>query len=336
MMFSVIVCVYNVEKHIRKCIDSILTQTYKDFELILVDDGSPDKCPQICDGYAKSDSRVKVIHKKNGGLVSARNAGIMAASGNYICYVDGDDWIDGMLLETIYQEAIQEYEPDMVIYGIVKKFKDRDEEILNDLPEGLYTKEELRKLVYPYMMYDNRKPFCKGLIFPAACNKIYSRNLLLEHYCREEKIKMGEDNAFVFECAWFSNKVYICNKIFYCYNQLNPGAMNQTYDQMRFRNNRYLYCYIEKRLSGLDPVLDEQINAFKAYWLIMAVFHEIKSGRRIREAAIHIKREMKSNRSLDGIHMKGLPKTAIVFLFLLKLRMYHVAAAGAAIVQKRR
>lgn len=105
--FSVIVPIYNVEKYLRKCIDSILKQTYRNFELILVDDGSPDECPNICDEYAKNDKRIKVIHKENEGLVAARNTGIKEAVGDYICYVDGDDWISEVLLETVLEKAIK-------------------------------------------------------------------------------------------------------------------------------------------------------------------------------------------------------------------------------------
>ena len=93
MKVSAIVPVYNVEKYIYRCVDSILNQTFSDFELILVDDGSPDNCPQICDEYAKKDSRIKVIHKENGGLSSARNAGLDIASGEWISFIDSDDWI---------------------------------------------------------------------------------------------------------------------------------------------------------------------------------------------------------------------------------------------------
>ena len=94
MLISVIVPVYNVEKYLSKCVESILAQTYKDLEIILVDDGSPDNCGAMCDEYAKRDSRVRVIHKENGGVSSARNLGIDAAHGEYICFVDSDDWIE--------------------------------------------------------------------------------------------------------------------------------------------------------------------------------------------------------------------------------------------------
>ena len=98
-MFSIIVAIYKVEKYLSQCIESILAQSYKNFELILVDDGSPDNCPVICDEYAKTDSRIKVVHKNNGGLVSARKAGIEIASGEYICFVDGDDFVQYDMLE---------------------------------------------------------------------------------------------------------------------------------------------------------------------------------------------------------------------------------------------
>ena len=88
-LISIIVPIYGVEKYIKKCVDSILSQTYNEIEVILVDDGSPDQCPSICDEYAKKDSRVRVIHKKNGGLVSARQAGLKVARGDYIGFVDG-------------------------------------------------------------------------------------------------------------------------------------------------------------------------------------------------------------------------------------------------------
>lgn len=93
---SVIVPVYNVEKYLSRCIDSIISQTFSDFELILVDDGSTDSSGKICDEYGKKDGRVKVIHKRNGGLSSARNCGLENAKGNYICFVDSDDWISSV------------------------------------------------------------------------------------------------------------------------------------------------------------------------------------------------------------------------------------------------
>jgi glycosyltransferase involved in cell wall biosynthesis len=107
-LFSIIVPVFKTEKYLEKCVTSILRQTYKDFELILVDDGSPDNCPQMCDDYAANDSRVMVIHKDNGGVSSARNCGIEAAIGTYIWFVDSDDYIEPYSLEQLYNAQKKE------------------------------------------------------------------------------------------------------------------------------------------------------------------------------------------------------------------------------------
>lgn len=104
-MISVIVPVFKVEKFLSKCIESILNQTYTDIEVILVDDGSPDKCGEICDLYAQRDKRVKVIHKENGGQASARNAGLEIATGDYISFIDSDDWIDKDMYEELLRVA---------------------------------------------------------------------------------------------------------------------------------------------------------------------------------------------------------------------------------------
>lgn len=105
--FSIIVPVYKVEKYLERCVESIINQTFEDFELILIDDGSPDRCGAICDEYAAEDERIKVIHQKNQGVSVARNAGLDVATGDYICFVDSDDWIELDCLKTVYDKGIR-------------------------------------------------------------------------------------------------------------------------------------------------------------------------------------------------------------------------------------
>ncbi len=114
---SIVVPIYNVEKYLKKCIDSIRVQTFEDFELLLVDDGSPDNCGEICDRYAKEDSRIKVIHKKNGGLSDARNAGIDIARGDYIGFIDSDDFIENDMYQTLY-DLVKNADADMAVCGV--------------------------------------------------------------------------------------------------------------------------------------------------------------------------------------------------------------------------
>ena len=117
--------IYNVEKQLDRCIQSILHQTYRNLEIILVDDGSPDNCPQMCDDYAKCDSRIKVIHKKNGGLVSARNAGYEAATGIWQMYLDGDDWIDGNTCEELMKTVSRYPDVDILFWNCIQELGEK-------------------------------------------------------------------------------------------------------------------------------------------------------------------------------------------------------------------
>ena len=132
---SVIVPVYKAEDVLIKCVESILTQTYKNLEVILVDDGSPDHSGAICDQYVKKDNRVKVIHKKNGGVSSARNCGLDVATGDYCTFVDSDDYIDPTMYENMMKKAKQ-FDCDVVMCDCVKEYGDRSEVYTHEIPSG--------------------------------------------------------------------------------------------------------------------------------------------------------------------------------------------------------
>ena len=151
-MISVIVPVYKVEKYLNKCVQSILAQTYKDFELILVDDGSPDGCPKICDAYLEKDLRVKVVHKKNGGLSDARNAGIGIAKGDYITFIDSDDYVSKDYLLSLV--SIQKkYNADIVVAGIEVFFEGETPKERTSGKVLCYSgKEALEKMLYQDMI----------------------------------------------------------------------------------------------------------------------------------------------------------------------------------------
>ena len=331
-VFSIIVPIYNVEPFIRKCIESILNQSFDDYELILVDDGSPDNCPLICDEYAEHDSRIKVIHKKNGGLVSARNTGLHKATGEYVFYVDGDDWLSQDTLTVIWNKAISVSRPDMVIFNMTRVYEDHTENEPLFVQEGLYSEDKLEQEIKPFMMYDRRKPFYHGLVFPSSGGKVIRREILLDHYCKEESLRMGEDNAFIFECLFYSKSVFFCDDYLYMYNQLNSSSIRSNYDARRFDNNHTLTEYIENRLGNREDYLDYQINAFKAYWLIMAVFHEVKCGRNIFVSRNHISEKLYEYNTLKSIDCNQLPIFAKGFITLLKFHMYYLALIGARVI----
>ena len=197
MLFSVIVPIYNVEQYIRRCIDSVLNQTFADFELLLVDDGSPDNCPAICEEYAKKDTRIKVIHKENGGLVSARQAGIQQAVGDYIFNLDGDDALCLDALESAHA-VICDTHADIVAFSYIPYINGVEGDIVEDIvPEGLYNKEQMQQHIYPKLLSDD----CMQHIFYFLWGKAIKRDLVYAHQMNvNPAVSLGEDLSCTVPC----------------------------------------------------------------------------------------------------------------------------------------
>lgn len=338
MEFSVIVPVYNVEKYIRKCVDSILAQTFTDFEVILVDDGSPDSCPQICDEYGEKDKRVRVIHKPNGGLVSARNAGILSAKGDYITYVDSDDWIKPNLLQFVHDRIAESSAPvDMVLFASNNVYSDRVTEMRNMVQEGWYDRERLEKEIFPYLLSDRRKGFSIGdMIQGHSWNKPCRRELQQEHYVRDERIRMFTDVPMTYECLLNCRNVFICNEPLYMYNQTNVNSIlavgKRNYLTESFG---YLVTYLQNRLKGYGPSIDQQLNDYPVHLIIRTVMWEVKTEPSFRTAVRNVKAGMKKSGMLRYIHLKGLPMVPRIIVLLFRLHLYSLAMLPFALKYKK-
>ena len=211
-LISIIVPVYKVEPYLRKCVDSILAQTYRNLEIILVDDGSPDNCGAICDEYAGKDSRVKVIHKENGGLSDARNAGMEIMSGKYVAFVDSDDWIEPQMYQRLL-ELMEHYEAEMAFAGVA-------DEVLQD--GAVHTVKTSN--------YGNT-PFAEDKIAAmrryflgswAAWDKLYRADLFDGIWYPVGEI--NEDEAIVLLLLDRCNKVCYTNELFYHYVRRIDGT----------------------------------------------------------------------------------------------------------------
>lgn len=217
LKISIIVPVYKVEPYINQCIDSILTQSYKNFEVILVDDGSPDQCPRICDDYTNKDSRIKVVHKMNGGLSSARNAGIDIASGDYIAFIDSDDYWDDTDAIKKCVDVCETKMPDVILYGFKKFYQtaDRNETIQMGLPIDLYGKEvELRLLLE------------HNVFVTSACNKLVNSKLLKERNVRFVENQLSEDIEYCAQLILNAHTFVAINEYFYVYRQQNASSIS--------------------------------------------------------------------------------------------------------------
>ncbi len=242
MLFSVIVPIYKVEKYLKRCINSVLNQTCNDFELILVDDGSPDNCPQICNDYASENPNVKVIHKENGGLVSARQAGIKIALGEYVFNLDGDDALLPDALECA-RRIILETNADIVSFSHREYRNGETKDIINDVvPVGFYDKEDMEKHIYPHILSDkNMRNFTYFL-----CGKAIRRTLITSHQLSvTNKISLGEDLSCIIPCYLDANSVYIDNTPVYLYT---------------IRDDSLTTSFTTKQLTDLTEVINGFCN----------------------------------------------------------------------------
>ncbi len=220
ILFSIIVPIYKVEKYLKECIDSILNQTYDNFEIILVDDGSPDNSPIICDQYAQKDNRIVVIHKNNGGLVEARKTGAAKAIGEYILCVDGDDWIELTYLQE-FADIISQHAPDIICCGYLSAYIDHKVERPLTVPWGFYDKDKIKKIIFPYLIEDE-----KGRYFrPQLWAKAYRRDLYQQQQQQVSRlVSVGEDHACTKPCIFNAKSMYIYGSCLYNYRQ-NPESM---------------------------------------------------------------------------------------------------------------
>ena len=212
-LISIIVPVYNVEKYIKKCIDSIVNQTYKNLEIILVDDGSPDNCGKICDEYAEKDKRIKVIHKKNGGLSDARNAGIKIAKGSYIGFVDSDDWIHENMYKEVYK-ALIEKDADIACCKLIR-CKNSIEKISEKFDNKI---EEYNQIQYMKKFFKIDSQECVYY----AWNKLYKKQVIDEN---QYPINLtSEDVVGTYKALLKCKKIVEINYPYYYY-YYNPNSI---------------------------------------------------------------------------------------------------------------
>ena len=322
MLFSVIVPIYKIEKYLRRCIDSVLAQSFADYELILVDDGSPDGCPAICDEYAHMDARIKVIHKENGGLVSARQAGIRVAVGDYVFHLDGDDAICPDALESAAQ-IIRDVHPDMVSFSYQRCINGELGEIVHDLvPEGLYYKPDLEEKIYPNLMSNENMQN----LFYFVWGKAIKRELATKHQMNvSRKISLGEDLCCSTPCYLEADTVYMSKKVIYLYTIRNDSLTND------FKTSQI--TQIADVIIGLRALnirkpqdFEEQIARYSCF-LCFAILAAAAEGGHFKSLG-EIKRLILNSLHKDEIKKAHFSKVTIktrISVFLMKREMIRTA-----------
>lgn len=236
---SVVVPVYRVEQYLDRCVKSILAQTFSDFELILVDDGSPDRCPQMCDEWAKKDNRIVVIHKANGGPQDAVNEGVRLAQGEYLAFVDSDDWVESKFLETLYR-GITEQHSDVVQCNYRRVSEDSSETFRYDATA--MEEEYIHNILLPNMVWERLTAMSYS-----RWNKIYKADLMKKavDLC-DVSISMGEDYLLNFAVFGLCRKIIVLDtEPMYNY-YTNRNSITGSYNpQYKYRKNAF-YANLQK------------------------------------------------------------------------------------------
>lgn len=322
MFFSVIVPVYKVEKYLSNCIESVLNQTFSDFELILVDDGSPDNCPEICDSYREKDNRIKVVHKENGGLASARRAGIKEALGEYVFNLDSDDLIENDTLACAYK-IIKDTNCEIVSFSYKWVKNGHTVNITNDgLDEGLYDEKGIEKYIYPRLLMDKNMNHISYYL----SGKAVKRELLTPHQLGvSEKISLGEDLCCTVPCYLYAKSVYISKKEAYLYTVRDDSISKEF--------NAKQICLIEDVINEISKNdmkkvidYDEQLCRYSCFmcFTILASAAEgghFKNIKQIKEYILNSSHDEKIQRAVfENISLKSR-----ISVLLMKKKLYVAA-----------
>lgn len=273
MDLTIVVPVYNAEVYLAACVDSILCQTLPDFELILVDDGSTDSSPVLCDCFAAADSRVRVIHQENGGLVCARKTGVRAAAGQYIGFVDSDDYIKGDMYEKMLRVAL-ESDADIVHCALIFVYADGREKPQQSLiKSGVFRGDALAKFK-KCMIFNGYN--ADTAIAPSLCTKLVKKSLLEKSQAGiPNNISMGEDAACTYPCLFSAEAVAVLEDSLYYYRQHNTSMIyryKKNYMEQTLLLAAVLFSANDASGAGLAP----QISQLLRFFIINCIRNELR------------------------------------------------------------
>lgn len=321
---SVVVPVYKVEKYLERCVESLVHQTLDEMEIILVDDGSPDQCPQICDSFAEKYDQIRVVHKKNGGLSSARNAGIEIAKGKYIGFVDSDDDVELDMYEKMYKIAeLEKVEMVMSDYTRISSDASRSLKTL-DIDGGKYDRNKIKNVFYPELIMGENIDYGPLL---SVWHCIYKRELLNQMGLRfDEEVRWSEDNIFSAILGYNLNSFYyLKNEGLYHYYQ-NPGTITTSYKQgawdVYLTMNEHLREYFAK---AEDYDFTRQLKLHILYYACVCINQAatLEKTKGISEIqSILTSQEMK--KAFENFKLPDVPVKLKIQLLLMKYRMAAV------------
>jgi len=267
-LVSVIVPIYNVSMYLHQCISSICDQTYKNLEIILVNDGSTDESPVLCETFAKKDTRIRLIHQANAGLVRARQAGLYSATGKYVLNVDGDDWLQLDCVEHLVSAA-EIHQSDVVISGYYREFVGNEVEIQPNIESGVYTKQDIRDKIFPRLIYDDK--LCSHGISTFSWGKLFKKEFLFDHQMSVPKdISLGEDTVVTYPVIVSSDSLFVVDLPLYFYRQRAKSMLKSTESsESEIAKVNRMCSFLSSKVDGYGFDFTPQIEVYK--FMLLAI-----------------------------------------------------------------
>ncbi|MGS4845437.1 glycosyltransferase [Streptococcus sp. W151] len=310
-LLTVVIPVYNVEKYLNRCIESILLQEWKNYDILLVDDGSTDRSPQICDDYVKAYDFISVIHKENGGLSEARNTGISQAKGEYVYFPDSDDWLEPDAFMAL-AEVLESQKFDIISFN--REFVKGEEDAIVSEPEVT-------------QVFEGKDAFVQMLkhsyITGFANDKIYRKSLFIDNNILFPKGKYYEDLGTNYKLFLSAKKVYATNQKYYHYLIDNPDSITQSWNEKKFSDMFGFYKemfysgFIRSQLNQAELYIS-QLYYVNGLIHLLASLYKSKLDKKYIDITDEVKQELLKN-SVSLSQMKDQPNKLKYVLFRLKV-----------------
>lgn len=293
-LFSIIIPVFNAEDYLKTCLDSIVKQSYSNYELILINDGATDKSGAICDEYAKNYNNIFVLHKKNEGLVAARQDGYKIAKGEYITSIDDDDYVSPDYFSHL-ESIIKRYNPDWIYFNHTDVYNGTSKDGILEIDEGFYEKSDVEKRLFPFLIHSKKDKYFE----PNIWSKVFKREIFLKTCFIDKRITIGEDYLVVIPSVINSESLFVTNKKLYYY-RINDSSI--THNKAPFDINYPIYArkQLEKSVDLSSFDFKEQVfrrttrdvfNAFysqfytgESYSKVIKKFQSCKQNKMIAES----------------------------------------------------
>ena len=319
-LLTVVIPVYNVEKYLNRCLESILIQEWKNYDIIMVDDGSTDRSPQICDDYVKAYDFISVIHKENGGLSDARNTGLSQAKGEYVYFPDSDDWLEPDTFIAL-AEALESQKFDIISFN--REFIKGEEDVIISDPVENQVFEG--KDAFVHML---KHSYITGFVN----DKIYRKSLFVDHDILFPKGKYYEDLGTNYKLFLSAKKVYATNQKYYHYLIDNPDSITQSWNEKKFRDMLGFYKEVFYSDFVRSQLNQEELHISQLYYVnglthMLASLYKAKLHKHYSEITSEVKQELEKNK-MTCSEIKSIPNRNKYLLYRLHLLKLAFAIQG--------